>query len=48
MKNLDKAKIREKLKQVGALYSEKYNLAKEVINDKTPKIIFDMDNPFIK
>jgi adenylate cyclase, class 2 len=30
------------------LYSKKYNISKEVVNNKTPKIIFDMENPFQK
>jgi len=32
---------------VDTLYSEKYNLEKERINDHTPKILFEMENPFI-
>ena len=32
---------------VGKLYSKKYNLPENVINNKTPEIIFDMKNPFI-
>jgi adenylate cyclase class 2 len=31
---------------VGTLYSEKYGLAEDIINNHTPKIIFDMENPF--
>jgi len=33
---------------VDTLYSKKYNLSKKIINDQTPKIIFNMKNPFIK
>ncbi len=29
------------------IYSKKYNISRERINDDTPKIIFDMENPFI-
>ncbi len=32
---------------VGKLYSKKYNLSEDVINNKTPKITFNMQNPFI-
>lgn len=32
---------------VGTLYSKKYNLDKTIINNQTPKIIFDMENPFV-
>lgn len=32
---------------VDTLYNEKYGTPIEVINDHTPKIIFDMKNPFI-
>lgn len=31
---------------VGSLYSEKYGFPEEVVNDKTPVLLFDMDNPF--
>jgi adenylate cyclase, class 2 len=31
---------------VDLLYSKKYNISKEMINNKTPKIIFNMENPF--
>jgi adenylate cyclase class 2 len=33
---------------VDTLYSQKYNIDKEVINHGTTKIVFDMDNPFEK
>lgn len=29
-------------------YSQKYNLEEDLINNKTPKIIFDMENPFVR
>lgn len=32
---------------VGTLYSKKYNLSTEVINDRIPRIVFDMENPFV-
>lgn len=32
---------------VGTLYSEKYNLDEDIINNHTPKIVFDMENPFM-
>lgn len=32
---------------VGTLYSEKYGIPEDTINNKTPKIVFDMENPFI-
>ena len=28
------------------VYSEKYNISKDRINNMTPKIVFDMNNPF--
>ena len=31
---------------VGTLYSEKYGLAEDTINNHTPKIVFEMENPF--
>ncbi len=31
----------------GTLYSKKYNLPEDTINNKTPKIIFGMGNPFV-
>lgn len=33
---------------VGTLYSKKYNFDEDLINNQTPKIVFDMENPFIK
>lgn len=33
---------------VTTLYSQKYALDENVINNQTPKIIFDMENPFVK
>jgi len=33
---------------IDTLYSKKYNLSENVINNRTPKIVFDMKNPFIK
>lgn len=30
------------------LYSKKYNLSEDIINNQTPKIVFEMENPFIK
>lgn len=32
---------------VGTLYAEKYNFEEDVINNQTPKIVFDMENPFL-
>jgi len=32
---------------VDTLYSEKYGIEKEQINNNTPKILFEMENPFI-
>lgn len=32
---------------VDVLYSKKYNLATDVINNQTPEIRFDMENPFV-
>lgn len=32
---------------VGTLYEEKYNIPEDVINNHTPKIVFNMENPFI-
>jgi len=31
---------------IGTLYSEKYNIPQNLVDDKTPKLIFDMQNPF--
>ena len=33
---------------VGDLYEERYNIPLKIINNQTPKIIFDMKNPFEK
>jgi len=33
---------------IDTLYSNKYNLSEDIINNQTPKIVFDMKNPFIK
>jgi len=33
---------------VGTLYAQKYNLPEDVINNQTPQITFDMENPFAK
>ena len=33
---------------VATLYGKKYNIPEDVINNNMPKIIFDMENPFIK
>lgn len=33
---------------VGTLYSKKYNLDEDIINNKTPKIVFEMENPFLR
>jgi len=30
------------------IYSKKYNLSEDIINNQTPKIVFNMENPFIK
>jgi adenylate cyclase class 2 len=32
---------------IDAVYSKKYNISLDRINNKTPKIIFDMENPCI-
>ena len=31
---------------VGTLYAEKYGVPEERVNNQTPKIVFDMENPF--
>lgn len=31
---------------IGAIYSKKYGISEDIINNKTPKIIFKMKNPF--
>lgn len=33
---------------VGTLYSKKYGLEEAIINNETPRIVFDMENPFLK
>jgi len=33
---------------VDTLYSEKYDVSTQQINDETPEILFDMQNPFVK
>jgi adenylate cyclase class 2 len=33
---------------VGLIYSQKYNLPVEVIDNETPKIVFEMENPFLR
>jgi adenylate cyclase class 2 len=33
---------------VDTLYNEKYEISLDVINNHTPKIVFDMENPFLK
>lgn len=33
---------------IGSIYSMKYGIAVEIINNKIPKITFDMENPFLK
>jgi adenylate cyclase class 2 len=33
---------------IDKLYEEKYGIAEDIINNHTPLIIFDMDNPFLK
>lgn len=32
---------------ITVIYVKKYGIAKDIINNKTPKIVFDMDNPFL-
>jgi len=32
---------------VGSAYSKKYNIPEDIINNHIPKIIFDMENPFL-
>jgi len=32
---------------VDAVYAKKYNLPEDVINNQMPKIVFDMENPFL-
>ena len=33
---------------IDTLYSKKYDLSEDIINNQTPKIVFNMENPFIK
>ena len=33
---------------IDTLYSNKYNLSEDIINNQTPKIVFDMENPFVE
>lgn len=33
---------------VDTLYSEKYGLSIDIVNNETPKIVFDMENPFLR
>lgn len=33
---------------IDTIYSEKYGIPTKVINDETPKIVFEMKNPFLK
>jgi len=30
------------------IYSKKYNISEDIINNQTPKIVFEMKNPFIE
>ncbi|NTU69386.1 CYTH domain-containing protein [bacterium] len=30
------------------LYKEKYNISEDIVNNHTPKLIFEMKNPFVK
>jgi len=32
---------------IGKIYSEKYNIPQDLIDNKTPKLVFDMENPFV-
>lgn len=32
---------------VDSQYSKKYDLSEDIINNETPKILFDMENPFV-
>jgi len=36
-----------KFGSVDSLYEEKYGVAKDVVNNHTPKIVFEMENPFL-
>jgi len=33
---------------IDTLYSRKYNLSEDIINNQIPKIVFGMENPFVK
>jgi len=33
---------------VGTLYEEKYGVPEKVVNEQTPRLVFDMRNPFLK
>ncbi len=33
---------------VGLIYSKRYNIPIEIISNETPKIVFNMENPFLK
>jgi len=33
---------------IDTLYSKRYNLSEDIINNQTPKIVFEMENPFVK
>ena len=33
---------------IDTLYSNKYNLSEDIINNQTPKIVFGMENPFVR
>ena len=39
---------RAKFCSIDVLYSEKYGFSTDVINSHTPRLLFDMENPFIK
>ena len=32
---------------VGRLYADKYDIDEDTVNNRTPRIVFDMENPFI-
>ena len=44
--NFDYAKA--KFCAIGELYREKYNITRDLIDNHTPKLVFEMKNPFIK
>ena len=33
---------------IDTLYSKKYNFSEDIINNQMPKIVFNMENPFVK